>query len=381
MLLPGDPAPFFSAPSSVNPKFNFDTVAGRYVVLSFFASSTHAFSHKMLDDINAHRNRFDVANAVFFGVSVDPADKDRLKQEVPGVMYFWDFDQAISKKYGLDQPMPGASPSPTPEPGQSVYHPRTYILDHALRIVAIIPFGGEPANHVTEVIRILDSLPKLETVPNPAPVLLIPFVFDPQLCKTLIEYYNSHGGEDSGFMRDVGGKTVGITDYSHKRRADCEIKDETLIRATQECVLRRIVPAIKQAYQFNVTRIERHIVACYEAETGGHFKAHRDNTTMGTAHRRFAVSINLNADEFDGGELWFPEFSRRLYKPPTGGACVFSCSLLHEATKVTRGKRYACLPFLYDDAAAAIRERNRQYVGNAGPKPEPTPQPAQPAST
>jgi predicted 2-oxoglutarate/Fe(II)-dependent dioxygenase YbiX len=274
--------------------------------------------------------------------------------------------------------MPGASPAPAPQPGQAVYHPRTYILDHALRIVAIIPFGADPANHVNEIIRVLDSMPKLESVLNPAPVLLIPFVFEPQLCKILIEYYNNHGGEDSGFMRDVAGKTVGITDYSHKRRADCDIKDETLIRATQECVLRRIVPAIKQAYQFQVTRIERHIVACYEAETGGHFKAHRDNTTMGTAHRRFAVSINLNAEEFDGGELWFPEFSRRLYKPPTGGACIFSCSLLHEATKVTSGRRYACLPFLYDDAAAAIRDRNRQYVTGAPPKP---PEASQPGPT
>jgi predicted 2-oxoglutarate/Fe(II)-dependent dioxygenase YbiX len=35
---------------------------------------------------------------------------------------------------------------------------------------------------------------------------------------------------------------------------------------------------------------------------------------------------------------------------------VFSCSLLHEATPVTRGTRYATLPFLYDDAAAAVRE-------------------------
>jgi hypothetical protein len=31
---------------------------------------------------------------------------------------------------------------------------------------------------------------------------------------------------------------------------------------------------------------------------------------------------------------------------------------------VTRGKRYAFLPFLYDDAAAAVRERNRKYLGD-----------------
>jgi predicted 2-oxoglutarate/Fe(II)-dependent dioxygenase YbiX len=38
---------------------------------------------------------------------------------------------------------------------------------------------------------------------------------------------------------------------------------------------------------------------------------------------------------------------------------VFSCSLLHEATPVTRGVRYATLPFLYNDAAARLRQANR----------------------
>ena len=32
---------------------------------------------------------------------------------------------------------------------------------------------------------------------------------------------------------------------------------------------------------------------------------------------------------------------------------MFSCSLLHEATRVTRGRRYAFLPFLYDAAGVA----------------------------
>ena len=42
---------------------------------------------------------------------------------------------------------------------------------------------------------------------------------------------------------------------------------------------------------------------------------------------------------------------------------MFSCSLLHEALPVTRGLRYATLPFLYDDAAARIREANNAYLG------------------
>ena len=55
------------------------------------------------------------------------------------------------------------------------------------------------------------------------------------------------------------------------------------------------------------TRIERYIVACYDGASGGHFKAHRDNTTPATAHRRFAVTVNLN-DAFEGGGTHFPRW-------------------------------------------------------------------------
>jgi predicted 2-oxoglutarate/Fe(II)-dependent dioxygenase YbiX len=204
----------------------------------------------------------------------------------------------------------------------------------------------------------------LNTLPLAPPVLIVPYVFESELCRTLIEYYENKGGEDSGFMNDINGKTVGVIDYHHKRRLDCEIVDQSLVRATQERIKRRVVPAIQQAFQFHATRIERHIVACYDAAQGAHFRAHRDNTTMGTAHRRFAITINLNSPDYDGGEIWFPEFGPRRYKASSGAAIVFSCSLLHEVPKVTRGKRYAFLPFLYDDAAAALRERNRKFLGD-----------------
>ena len=118
---------------------------------------------------------------------------------------------------------------------------------------------------------------------------------------------------------------------------------------------------MQRTFQFEPTRIERYIVAAYDAEPGGYFNPHRDNTTKGTAHRRFAVTINLN-DDYEGGDLRFPEFGARTYRAPKGGAVVFSCSLLHEATPMIRGRRYATLPFLYDDAAAAIRAENNNFL-------------------
>ena len=40
-----------------------------------------------------------------------------------------------------------------------------------------------------------------------------------------------------------------------------------------------------------------------------------------------------------------------------------SSCLLHVVSKMTRGRRYAFLPFLYDEEAAKIREANSAFLG------------------
>ena len=67
--------------------------------------------------------------------------------------------------------------------------------------------------------------------------------------------------------------------------------------------------------------------------------------------------MNRDAEEYEGGNLRFPEFDDRSYRAPTGGAVVFSCSLMHEALPVTKGRRFCVLPFLYDETAAKQRAR------------------------
>jgi len=67
--------------------------------------------------------------------------------------------------------------------------------------------------------------------------------------------------------------------------------------------------------------------------------------TSEAAYRRFAMSLNLNSEEFSGGELRFPEYGPQRYKPDTGAAIVFSCSILHEALEVTEGRRFVLLAF------------------------------------
>jgi predicted 2-oxoglutarate/Fe(II)-dependent dioxygenase YbiX/peroxiredoxin len=360
-LLPGDPAVYFRARASNNPTFNFDTVAGRYVLLAFIGSTHEGAGQKSLDALSSLKDVIDGDKLIAFAVSVDPRDEkaERVKVDLPRLNVFWDFDLNISRLYGA------ATVLPAPD-GAEAYRPLWYLLDPTLRPLAVFPPPADEAA-IERVRAAIKGLPPTElhgAMKAQAPVLFIPRVFEPELCQALIAHYRKSGGEESGFMREIDGKTTLVLDASHKRRRDAQIDDQKLMNAARERVRRRIVPQIKRAYQFEVTRIERDIVACYLAEDSAHFRAHRDNTTKGTAHRRFAVSINLN-DDFEGGTLSFPEYSNYQYKIPAGGAVVFSCDLLHKVVPVTRGERFAYLPFLYDDAAARIREANARFLDEA----------------
>lgn len=351
----GEPAPWFEARSPLNPQYCFHTVAGRAVVLCFFGSAGDPRSSKTLNEFVEHSDLLDDIRCSFFGVSVDPEDEalERVSEKLPGFHLLWDSDLRVSRLYGL-----AAAEA-------SSYEPRTFVLDERLRVVASFPFSSDPVEHVDAVVQVVAQMPPVAPAAfaqNPAPILTVPRVFEPQLCQALIRYYREQGGEESGFMREVDGKTVPIHDHSHKRRRDQLIADESLRNACMYRIHDRLVPEVHKAFQFRATRIERYIVGCYDSSFTGHFRAHRDNTTKGTAHRRFAVSLNLNAGQYEGGLLRFPEFGQQLYSAPAGAAIVFSCSLLHEATAVKSGTRFVFLPFLYDEDAARLRQENIKFL-------------------
>jgi peroxiredoxin/predicted 2-oxoglutarate/Fe(II)-dependent dioxygenase YbiX len=353
----GEPAPWFWGRTTTNNRFAFHTAAGRYVVVCLFGSAGTPLAAQVLERLQASADRFDDRHLAFFGVSTDPEDDagQRVPDRRPGMRCFWDFDRSISASFGAVA-------------ADGSVNAHTYVLDPNLRVLMSLPMSQAAEAHVAALFGVLDRLtplPGRHLARTQAPVLVVPRVFEPGLCKALIDHYNARGGRDSGFMRDVEGKTVAIIDHSHKRRRDCDIADETLIRACMVRVHARLVPQVRKAFQFHATRMERYIVSCYDAAESGHFNPHRDNTTLGTAHRRFAVSLFLNPGGYDGGLLRFPEYGNALYGAPLGGAVVFSCSLLHEATTVTRGQRYMFVPFLHDEAAQQVREANAKYLARS----------------
>jgi predicted 2-oxoglutarate/Fe(II)-dependent dioxygenase YbiX/peroxiredoxin len=335
-LTPGDAAPWFKAPTPSNPEYHFDTVAGRYVLLVFLPLEDGPRG-AALKALAAHQGLFDDVRASAF-VVVRDAQTAATARDIRGLRWFLDADGAVSRLYGA-----------LTQDGREQFF--WLALDPTLRVLGVKPIGEAEA-----IFRYLADLPPPEAhagIAPAAPVLVAPRLFEPELCRELMALHEAQGSEFTGVMRDRGEVTVAVMDELKKRR-DLVIDDAQLQDAIRERLERRLFPLIARAFAFEVTRIERYLVSCYDAADGGVFHAHRDNTTFQTAHRKFACSINLNTD-FEGGDLRFPEFGPQSYRPPVGGAVVFSCGLLHEAQRVTQGRRYAFLPFFTDEAGAAAR--------------------------
>lgn len=342
-LMFGDPAPSFATPGVSNPRYVFDTAAGRYLLLAIVPAGPAV--EAAVRTLEAARMAFnDIHASAFVLIAGDDPQREMREDALPGRRFLFDPDGAVAALYG------------------AAGTERWLLIDPALHVMAAVG-----ADEAAALVARVGALPPPSRHGGPeghAPVLIAPRIFEPPFCDRLIALYRETGGQPSGFMREVGGVTTLMMNDQHKRRSDVIVEDETLQKQVVARLTRRLLPQIEKAFNFRPTRIERYLVARYDAETGGFFRPHRDNTTKGTAHRRFAVSINLNAD-YDGGDLRFPEFGDRTYRPPPGGACVFSCSILHEATPVTRGERFAFLPFLYDEAAAAIRGENLKFLDPA----------------
>ena len=181
-----------------------------------------------------------------------------------------------------------------------------------------------------------------------APVLTIPNVLSRDDCRALIARWHEMGNAPGKVTSLVKGEQVERVYESLKKRRDHRLNDPVVLRPLLALIARRLAPELDKAFHYRAFKFDRVLIACYDAERGDFFRRHRDNQTPATATRRFALTLNLNSEEYDGGELIFPEYGDYRYKPATGAAVLFSCSLLHEALPVTAGQRFALLSFLRD---------------------------------
>jgi predicted 2-oxoglutarate/Fe(II)-dependent dioxygenase YbiX len=174
-----------------------------------------------------------------------------------------------------------------------------------------------------------------------APVLVLPRVFEPDFCTQVIRLWQKGDHKDSGVSSRYG--NVGVLEL--KRTEDYMVVEPMMQKAISDRLAWRIGPELIKVFAFDREfSFDAHVVLSYSAEGEHFFGAHRDNGAPTTADRAFAVSLNLN-DDFEGGELVFPEYAGLKVSPPPGAAAVFSCSLLHRALPVTRGRRFVLTTF------------------------------------
>ena len=182
---------------------------------------------------------------------------------------------------------------------------------------------------------------------QPAPVLMVPDAFDLALCRTLIDAWRGDHVE-----LGVSGSTDALL-YDKKKSQDHIVRDPDMVKRISTTLNRRIAPEVMKAFTFKGPYgFDGHIVLGYDATRRDFFGPHRDNMSPRTRHRRFAISLNLN-DDYEGGELRFPEYGGALYRMAAGTACVFSCSLLHEAVPVRKGQRFVLTTFMCDPTGPA----------------------------
>jgi predicted 2-oxoglutarate/Fe(II)-dependent dioxygenase YbiX len=231
------------------------------------------------------------------------------------------------------------------------------VLDRNLRIAMRSDPAAEPAI-ASACLACLDRLPHEapREISMPAPAIILPNLITGALCRELIALFESSPTIDGAVARiDASGRQSSVVDHGKKRRRDMMIEPGTGLHHTlRDALLGRCRPEIAKAFQGRVAYTDRILVSRYD-DTGGWFRRHRDNAADNVAFREFALSVNLNTDEYDGGHLLFPEYNDHRYQPPAGAGLIFSTAVLHEAAPVTRGSRYVLLTFFHGEAAEACR--------------------------
>jgi predicted 2-oxoglutarate/Fe(II)-dependent dioxygenase YbiX len=223
------------------------------------------------------------------------------------------------------------------------------LLDPNQRVTATLN-DLDPAQLVRRAIDQARATPRgndaAQYLKGVAPVLLVPDVLTPEHCRKLIARWETLGHEEGHVASIVKGEETRRVHKEMKSRRDHRIMDEAVLQELAAVVGRRIGPELNKAFGFTKFRFDRFVVTCYDSERDDYFRRHRDNQTPGTQDRRFALTLALNTGEYEGGGLTFPEYGPHRYDPPAGGAILFSCSLLHEALPIIKGRRFTLLNFL-----------------------------------
>jgi len=229
-----------------------------------------------------------------------------------------------------------------------------FLLDRNLRIEAVIQGDASVAVErftSTASTCMIEGIGR--TLESHPPVLLVADVLGPELRADLLALWT----EGDQFQGRTGSGAGSKVRPGRKVRTDVQVPAE-IQRRLDAALMGRLLPEIEKVFGLRATRREAYKIGCYPAENGGFFSQHRDNFEPALVHRRFALTLNLNAD-FEGGHLVFPEYGPDGYRPPAGTGIVFPCALMHRVNPVTAGERFTLVSFFYGEDDARFRRQVR----------------------
>ena len=341
---PGDFAPgFHLADQRGQPVLlRGDTIAGKPVVLMFVPSSPGETDLRELREFAAVGGEARTLGAILFAIR-DGRPEENARFATDHALPFpilSDPDGRLRAVYGL-----------------GAVGLASVLLTTNQRVALLlgreVPATGQ-AEAVVVVLRAAAEQRRAVVMGSHPPVLIVPDALSLEECRELIRLHDREGtpvrtGAD--YRGETGDFKIAINDYGRVDRVDYLIQDRALQKRIDRRIGRRVLPEVLKAFQYRVTGREKFHVARYEGARGGFQHGHRDNPTPELAHRRFALSLNLNVEEYEGGTLRFPEYGDQRYRVATGAALVFSSSLFHEVMEVTSGVRYVLLSHFYGDDA------------------------------
>jgi len=315
---------------------NADLISGKPVLLLFCPLIADEASAADLRAFGAAAAKLDALKGTVMVISRGSIEQNKAVHERLGLPFaiLTDGKSEIHKAYGID-----------PQP--AVASLTLYILDAGHRVTRVLE-RMDAAMMVAEAIAELERLnaarPAVKLQAHP-PVLVLPRMLSLADCAYLAEIwqhqvpeYGTDGFTNAGNKIEAGDYKV-VHDGAYGRAVEYIVQDRALQRFIDQRMRRRLLPEIKKAFQAAGLKREGYRIAGYEAQAGGYLNPHRDNSTPANAHRRFTMTINLNAGEYDGGQLRFREYGEQLYEVERGTAIVWSASLLHEVLPVTKGRR------------------------------------------
>ena len=336
----GQRAPNFVLPNAQGRVEQFyDRFIGHLVLLLAMPSATSPEARRALTALSGEKAALAESGLALVALSGDTAMASAaLASELElALPLYVDAQGAVLARFGLAAGALGLAP-------------RALLFDRNQRLLEVLDVGHD----LVEQLRAQLDDSAVATAPRgvaaQAPVLLLPNVLTPDLCDQAIEAWRADNSEglvnlpERAYAAAETDKRVHAVYFDLKKRRD-HVTDDALNGVLMRAIMSRIKPELAKAFRFQPGGLERVCIGAYEAERGDYFRPHRDNTTETTKSRCFAVSVALNAD-YEGGGVRFAEYGPEVYDPPTGGALVFSCSLLHEALPVTRGTRFAAFTFL-----------------------------------